>query len=284
MANTISKAFVQQFQDNLIHLAQQKGSRLRGAVNEQSVTGEKFNFERLGTVAAVAKTTRHTNTPVLDVPHSRRTATMADYHWADLIDSEDKVRMLVTPESHYAKSGANSMARAIDDLIIAAATGNAVDGDGSNVALPSGQKIVHGSAGLTLAKLITAKEILDGNDIDPDEERYMVLGSKQVSNLLNTTEVKSADYNSIKALVQGDIDTFMGFKFLRSERLALASTTRTCFAFTASAMGLGIGADVKTQIDVRPDKSYAHQVYLSFVAGATRVQDECVVEVQCTEA
>jgi len=284
MANTISKAFVQQFQDNLIHLAQQKGSRLRGAVNEQSVTGEKFNFERLGTVAAVAKTTRHTNTPVLDVPHSRRTATMADYHWADLIDSEDKVRMLVTPESHYAKSGANSMARAIDDLIITAATGNAVDGDGSNVALPSGQKIVHGSAGLTLAKLITAKEILDGNDIDPDEERYMVLGSKQVSNLLNTTEVKSADYNSIKALVQGDIDTFMGFKFLRSERLALASTTRTCFAFTASAMGLGIGADVKTQIDVRPDKSYAHQVYLSFVAGATRVQDECVVEVQCTEA
>jgi len=284
MANTITKAFVQQFQDNLIHLAQQKGSRLRSAINEQSVTGEKFHFERLGTVAAVAKTTRHTNTPVLDVPHSRRTASMSDYHWADLIDNEDKVRMLVTPESHYARSGANSMARAIDDLIIAAATGNAVDGDGSNVALPSGQKIAHGSAGLTLAKLISTKEILDGNDVDPDEERFMVIGSKQISNLLNTTEVKSADYNSIKALVQGDIDTFMGFKFLRSERLALASTTRTCFAFTKSAMGLGIGADVKTQIDVRPDKSYAHQVYLSFVAGATRIQDECVVQVDCTEA
>ena len=284
MANTITKAFVQQFQDNLIHLAQQKGSRLRSAINEQSVKGEKFHFERLGTVAAVAKTTRHTNTPVLDVPHSRRTASMSDYHWADLIDNEDKVRMLVTPESHYARSGANSMARAIDDLIIAAATGNAVDGDGSNVALPSGQKIAHGSAGLTLAKLISTKEILDGNDVDPDEERFMVIGSKQISNLLNTTEVKSADYNSIKALVQGDIDTFMGFKFLRSERLALASTTRTCFAFTKSAMGLGIGADVKTQIDVRPDKSYAHQVYLSFVAGATRIQDECVVQVDCTEA
>ena len=182
------------------------------------------------------------------------------------------------------KSGANSMARAIDDLIIAAATGNAVDGAGSNVALPAGQKIAHGSAGLTLAKLISAKEILDGNDVDPDEERYMVLGSQQVSNLLNTTEVKSADYNSIKALVQGDIDTFMGFKFLRSERLTLASTQRTCFAFTKSAMGLGIGKDVSTKIDLRPDKSYAHQVYLSFVAGATRVQDECVVEVLCTES
>ena len=283
MANTISKAFVQQFQDNLIHLAQQKGSRLRGSVNEQSVTGEKFHFERLGTVAAVAKTTRHTNTPVLDVPHSRRTATMSDYHWADLIDNEDKVRMLVTPESHYARSGANSMARAIDDLIIAAATGTATDGDGTSIALPAAQKIAHGSAGLTLAKLISTKEILDGNDVDPDEDRFIVLGSKQISDLLNTTEIKSSDYNSVKALVQGDIDTFMGFKFLRSERLGLASTTRTCFAFTKSAMGLGIGSDVKTKIDVRPDKSYAHQVYLSFVAGATRVQDECVVQVDCTE-
>jgi hypothetical protein len=283
MANTITQAFVQQFQDNLIHLAQQKGSRLRSSVNEQSVTGEKFHFERLGTVAAVAKTTRHTNTPVLDVPHSRRTATMSDYHWADLIDNEDKVRMLVTPESHYARSGANSMARAIDDLIIAAATGTATDGDGTSIALPAAQKIAHGSAGLTLAKLISTKEILDGNDVDPDEDRFIVLGSKQISDLLNTTEIKSSDYNSVKALVQGDIDTFMGFKFLRSERLGLASTTRTCFAFTKSAMGLGIGSDVKTKIDVRPDKSYAHQVYLSFVAGATRVQDECVVQVDCTE-
>ena len=78
-----------------------------------------------------------------------------------------------------------------------------------------------------------------------------MLGSQQVSNLLNTTEVKSADYNSIKALVQGDIDTFMGFKFLRSERLNLASTQRKCFAFTKGAMGLGIGKDVTTKIDVR---------------------------------
>ena len=91
-------------------------------------------------------------------------------------------------------------ARAIDDLIIAAATGNAVDGDGSNVALPAGQKIAHGSAGLTLAKLISAKEILDGNEVD-EEDRFFVLGSQQVSNFLNTTEVKSADYNSIKAFV-----------------------------------------------------------------------------------
>ena len=76
----------------------------------------------------------------------------------------------------------------------------------------------------------------------------------------------------------------MGFKFLRSERLNLASTQRKCFVFTKGALGLGIGKDVSTKIDLRPDKSYAHQAYLSFVAVATRVQDECVVEVLCTES
>ena len=284
MANTVENWQVQQFKDNVIHLAQQKGARLRTAVTEQPVTGEKYHFERLGSAPAVEKTTRHSNTPVLDIPHSRRSGTMKDFEWADLCDPQDIVRMLADPKGNYARSGSNSMYRAIDDLIITAATGNATDGDGTSIALPSGQKIAHGSTGMSLAKLITTKEILDGNEVDEDQERFMVLSSKQVSDLLNTTEVKSADYNSVKALVRGDIDTFMGFTFIRSERLGLASTTRNCFAFTKDAIGLGMGADIKTRADERPDKSYAWQVYLSFTAGATRVQDECVVQVDCTEA
>lgn len=284
MANTITQANVEQYKSNVIHLAEQQGSRLRGSVTEQSVTGEKYHFERVGNVAAVEKTTRHTNTPVLDVPHSRRTGDMKDYQWADMIDVEDIYRILIDPKSAYVKAGANAMGQKMDDLIIAAATGNAVDGAGSNVALPSGQKIAHGSAGLTLAKLLTAREIMDANDIDPDEERCLVVTAKQVTDLLNTTEVKSADYNTVKALAQGQVDTFMGFKFVRSQRLALASTTRTCFAFTPSAIGLGVGADVSTKVDQRPDKSYAWQVYLAFTAGATRIEDEKVVQIDCTES
>jgi hypothetical protein len=283
MANTITKAFVEQFKSNVIHLSEQQRSRLRATITEDSVTGEKFNFERVGNVAAVVKSTRHTATPVLDVPHSRRTGTMTDYQWADLVDNEDKLRMLISPESAYAKAGANAMGKAFDDLIIAAATGNAVDGDGSNVALPSGQKIAHGSAGFTLAKLLQVKEIMDGGEVS-DDDRCIIIGSKQVSDLLNTTEIKNADYNSVKALASGQIDTFMGFKFIRSERLALDSTTRSCIAYTKSAIGLGLGADVTTRIDERADLSYAHQVYLAFTAGASRIEDEGVVQIDCTES
>ena len=212
---------------------------------------------------------------------------MEDYDWADLIDQEDKVRMLISPESEYAQAGAWAMGRAMDDAIIDAASGNAFGGvaGGSTVALPSGQKIVHGSAGLSVTKLIEAKEILDANSVDPEEPRYCVVTSKQLSDLLAITQITSADFNSVKALVQGDIDTFMGFKFIRTERLDTnSSSNRLVLAFAQSGIGRAVGSDIQTRITERADKNYATQVFLSMTIGATRIEDEKVVEIECTES
>lgn len=212
---------------------------------------------------------------------------MDDYDWADLIDQEDKVRMLISPQSEYAQAGAWAMGRAMDDAIIDAASGNAFGGvaGGSTVALPSGQKIVHGSAGLSVTKLIEAKEILDAADIDPEEERYLVCTSKQLSDLLAITQITSADFNSVKALVQGEIDTFMGFNFIRTERLDTnSSSNRLVLAFAKSGIGLAVGSDIQTRISERADKNYATQVFLSMTIGATRIEDEKVVEIECTES
>lgn len=286
MSVQITTAFVEQYKSNVFHLAQQKGSRLRDAVRSETVTGKSHFFERIGSVAAEKRTSRHSDTPRMDTPHSRRKVTMDDYDWADLIDQEDKVRMLISPQSEYAMAGAWAMGRAMDDSIIAAATGTSYGGvsGGTAVALPSTQKIVHGSAGLTLAKLIEAKEILDANDVDPDEARYMIVTSKQMSNLLNLEKVTSSDYASIKALVQGQIDTYLGFKFLRTERLGLDSNSdRQVLAFCQSGIGLAVGSDVSTRISERADKNYATQVFLSMTIGATRVEDEKVVEIACNE-
>lgn len=282
MPNTISQAFVEQYKGNVIHLAEQQGSRLRGTTMEESVTGEKYHFERVGNVAAQLKTTRHSDTPVMDIPHSRRTGSMSDYEWADLVDKEDKVRMLISPESAYAKAGANAMGKAWDSLILTAALGNATDGDGASIALPAGQKIAAATTGMTIDKLLTAREIMDGNEAD--DERFLIVSAAQVTELLNSTEIKSADYNTVKALAAGQIDSFMGFKFIRSQLVAKAAGVRSCVAYDKSAIGLAIGADVTTEIDRRSDKSYAHQVYLSFTGGATRIEDERVVQIDCTEA
>ena len=286
MSVQITTAFVEQYKANVLHLAQQKGSRLRDAVRTETVTGKAHFFERIGSTAAQKRTSRHSDTPRMDTPHSRRKVTMDDYDWADLIDNEDKVRLLISPSSDYAMAGAFAMGRAMDDAIIAAATGNAYAGvaGGTATALGSGQKIVHASGGLTVAKLISAKEILDAAEVDPDEPRFLVCAAGQLADLLAITQVTSADYNSVKALVQGNIDTFLGFKFIRSQRLGTDATpSRQVLAFTKSAIGLAVGSDITTKISERSDKNYATQVFLSMTIGATRIEEEKMVEIACNE-
>ncbi len=297
MSIEINKAFVQQFKDNLIMLSQQKGSRLLSSVMVNKVVGKFDHFERLGATSAVERTSRHGDTPIIDTPHSRRRVVLRDFEWADLIDKQDEVRMLINPRSNYARAGAWALGRKMDDLILAAATGSAASIDAadasSGIALPAGQIIdedfAAADSNLTVEKLIEAGRILDSNDVDPDEERFIVYNASAKASLLNTTEVTSSDFNSVKALTEGRIDTFMGFKFIRVERLlGTADGTDTdpvkVLAYTRSAIGYGMGMDINVRVSERDDKSYSTQVYASMTGEAVRVEDEKVVEIQCVQA
>lgn len=277
MSTQITVAFVQQFKNEVITLSQQKGSRLRGTVREDTVTGKSAYYERIGEVAMQIVTTRHDDTPQFDTPHSRRKVDLATYNWGDLIDNPDKVRMLIDPKNPYATVGMYAAGRTMDSTIIAAAIGNAFSGEtgGTTVALPSAQKIAAASAGLTVTKLISAKEILDEGDVDPDQPRVIVTRPDGITDLLGSTQVTSADYNSVKALVAGQIDTFMGFKFV-STNLA-PSGKAVCW--TKNAMVLAVGANPIVRISERPDKRFSTQVYIEMDIGSTRVEDEGVVEI-----
>ena len=280
MSTQITAAFVQQYKNNLLVLSQQKGSRLRNTVRTESVKGTSAFFDRLGATAAVPRTTRHGNTPLVDTPHSRRRVSLAPYEWADLIDQSDKVRMLIEPTSDYATNAANAMGRTMDDVIIAAASGLAYTGvDGSGTQAITLQ-IAAAATNLTLTKLLAAKEALDEGEVE-DDDRFIVVSPKMLTSLLGTTEVKSADYNTVKALVQGQVDTFLGFKFIRSNRLAANATANGHLALAYHRRGLllAIGEDIVTEIGPRADKSYSTQVYVRMDLGATRVEDERVVEI-----
>ena len=291
MSNQITTAFVQQYSSNVQMLAQQMGSRLREAVDVESITGKNAYFDQVGVTAAQIRTSRHANTPQIDTPHSRRRVSLADYEWADLIDDADKVRMLADPTSSYAKAAAAAMGRSMDDVIITAMNGTAYSGEtgGTSVALPSTQKFAtsNQSDGLTVAKLLDAKKKLDLKDVDPSIPRFVVCGATQISDLLNTTEVKSSDYNTVKALAAGQLDSFLGFKFIMSNRLNFdASNTddRLVFAFTKDAIKLAVGKDITARISERDDKSYSTQVYYCMAIGATRMEEEKVVQIPCHEA
>jgi hypothetical protein len=286
MSTQITTAFVQQFSSNVQLLSQQMGSLLRGSVSEESVTGEKAFFDQVGQSAAVKRTSRHSDTPILDTPHSRRMVTMDSYEWADLIDDADKVRMLIDPTSAYARTAAAAMGRAMDDSIIAAATGTAKTGKSgsTSTSLPSAQQIANGSVDLTIEKLIEAKQKLDVNSVDPSIARYLVCSPFQIQRLLNETAVTSSDFNTVKALVRGEVDTFMGFKFIVSNRLAKAGNIRTCFAWAEDGMKLAVGKDVMARIEERADKSFSTQVYYCATFGATRMEEEKVVQIDCDES
>jgi len=298
MSSTVTEAMVQQYGTNFRTLFQQRKSRFESFCQlEGGIVGQSKSVERIGKAEAYDITSRGADTKYVDVPHSRRWLDLQDKGWAELVDEMDKIRMLADPTSPYAGLAVAALNRAKDDIILAAARGNARTNTGL-VALPASQKIANGSTSLTLAKLLATKEILDGNEVDDDASlmadgqspnmqatRLIAVNAKMLTNLYGTTEIKSVDYNNVKALAQGAIDTFLGFKFIRTERLYrdASITTRYGIAWARSCMGLGTGKDIVSSIDVLPGKNYSAQVYARMSIAATRLEDEGVVEIACNE-
>lgn len=287
MSFEVTNAFVQQYTTNVQLLLQQRGSKLREAVTVGNYVGKAAKtVEQIGAVTAQKRTTRHGDTPLISTPHDARWVFPTDYEWADLIDDQDKLRMLINPTSPYAQNGAFALGRAMDQLIIEAALGTSKTGENGTVNTAfdtANQQVVVGASGLTIAKLREAKKILLSNEVDPSiDPLYMAVTAEQLDNLLGTTEVTSSDYNTVKALVQGAVDSFMGFKFIHTELLGVdGSGDQRVIAWARSGLHLGIWNDINARISERDDKSYSNQVYVKGTFGATRVEEKKVVEILC---
>jgi hypothetical protein len=284
MSSQITTAFVEQYSANIQMLSQQMGSLLRDKVRVESVVGKNAFFDQVGSVTAQLRTSRHADTPQIDTPHSRRRLSLADYEFADLIDQQDKVRLLIDPTSSYAQAAAMAMGRAMDDVIITAALGTASTGETGTGTETVQTGVVKGTTGLTVAKLISAKDLLDKADVDPSIPRHIIVGPEQLGNLLGDSEVTSSDFNTVKALVRGELDSYLGFKFTVSNRLPKTGNDRTCIAYAQDGLLLGIGKDISARIDERADKSYATQVYYCQTIGATRMESAKVVPIVAIEA
>lgn len=287
MSFQVTTAFVQQYSSNVSLLLQQRGSKLRECVTVGSYTGKAAKaVEQIGSVTAQARTSRHADTPLISTPHDARWVFPSDYEWADMIDDQDKLRMLIDPTSPYAMNGAYALGRAMDDLIISAALGTAMTGENGSTSTSfatATQQIAVGGTGLTVAKLRQARRILMTNEVDVmADPLYIAVTAVQLDELLGTTEVTSSDYNTVKTLVSGEIDTFLGFKFIQCERLGTdGSGDRRCIAWAKSGLHLGMWNDINTKISERADKSYATQVYVKGTFGATRTEEKKVVEIIC---
>jgi hypothetical protein len=283
----ISDHFTTEFSSNWIHRVQQMSARLDAFVEDEMFDGERKRYDRLSAQTSREKTERIAPTNPIEVGSDSRWAFRRTFDIPNILDEDDAKNLgqLVLPTSDYVKSHAMAYHRDCDRIAWSAALDDCITGKlgTTATALGSGQKIVHGSVGLTLTKLLTANEILEGADLEDGAVRVMVVSPQQLTNLLNTTEIKNADYNTVKALATGQIDTFMGFKFIKSNYLRKASTTRTCVAWVKGAIKRTKGA-MTSKISTRDDLSGATQIRSVWHLGATRVYDEGVVSIECTES
>jgi hypothetical protein len=288
---TIDAALVKQFNANVEILSQQKGSRLRNSVRlKTGVVGEDTYIDQIGKTSAVKRTTRHADTPLVDTEWQRRKISMVDYDWADLIDDADKLKMLADPASDYSTNASYALGRSIDDEIITQAFGTAYIGKAgaATETFPAANVVAVGASGMTLGKLLSAKEILDANDVDPDEERYIAVAAKQIQDMLKIDEFISADFITVKALVAGARTpfAFMGFTFIPISTSLLdtdSNSYRRVICWAKNGLGLAIAKDISTRITERADKNYSVQVYASLGLGSARLDSDKVVEIKCDE-
>lgn len=294
MSFTVDAAYVNQYRNNVSMLVQQKGSRLRPFVRVEPQNSEFEFYDRIGATDAVEITGRHQDTPLVSTPHDRRRVSLRDYDWADLIDRQDKLKMLIDPTSAYAMNAVFAMGRKMDDAIISAAFDTAYSGKTgqTSVSFPASNQVAvnyveSGSAAngnLTIGKIRRAKEILDAYENDPDEARIMTCTANSLHSLLRNIEITSQDYNVVKALVEGKVDTFMGFKFVRTQRLLTdGSGYRRHIAWVQSKLLLAVSQDPMVDVGPRRDKRNSMQVYVTMGIGATRMEEEGVVEIKVDE-
>lgn len=288
MSQQITEAFVQQFADNFKHVAQQSMSRFESAVSiEPNIVGMSKSVNRLGQRTAQRRTQRHGDTPINDQPHSTRFVDLYDWEDGDMVDDQDKIRMLVDPTSDYVKAMVAGMNRAKDDVIITAFGGGSRSTQaGVIVPLPASQKIAVGGTGLTKAKIIQAKKLFRLNEADEEagEELYMAYHANALSDILADTQLTSADFMTVKMLQEGTLKgTWMGFRWIPSERLPKTGNTRFCYAWAKSGVTLGKGKEITTEVGKDPGKGFNVRIYAKQSLGAVRVEEEKVVEIAAND-
>jgi len=276
----------QQFSRNVVPLAQQQYSKFYGSVMQKTdVNAKSFSQDQIGLWSMTPKGGLNVNTPENDPNLQRRWAYVETYHDARLLDRSINLQILSDPKSEMTVNASRALARQMDSVIVTQALGTARSGEngGTNNVLPAGQIIVDGGTNLTVDKFRQAGTILDENDVD-EWDRFAWVSPSGIQSLLGDPEATSADYMNVKALINGAIDTFYGFRIMKSTLLPTdGGNIRYCVFGQKSGIVCGMPEMLYIRTDERNDKSYSWQVYYELNVGAVRLEEEKIVQVNIDE-
>ena len=305
-----STAFVPVFQNMIVGRMQEDPEGIRSTVRTRNINGKTDHWEVMGGVNLVAITARHQATPYTPHTHTRRRAVLSDFGGAELLDDLDQVRMMIDPRNEYTqsllKAWRRRVALTVTDALDAAATTVSNTDTTSTVALPASQLIANGGTGLTMAKLRQANRILDNSGIPRDGGRHIAVSAFGIEDLLEDSQVTSADYNSMRVLMDGgagliNTGTFMGLHWhmisdaIPDDAATLTGGTadpilpktgniRTSFVWHRDGVGLSFAREATAEVDKRADLNNTWQVLLKGSLGAVRILDAAVVTIDYDES
>jgi hypothetical protein len=283
MSSSIDQAFTYAFERNVHHRGQQMESRIRPLLKRIKYdNAARVHFEtQLAANMAAKSPVRVQATPVLNVTHQKRYTEGSPYSWGEALDHTDAARILIDPRSSYLQAASYAYGRQIDSVVLAALVGAAGTGLGgsSTTAFDSANQLLNsgGATGLTLDLLRQAKKKFDANEVAGN--RICALASNGLEDLLQVTEVTSSDYNTVKALVNGEIDTYLGFKFVRTEQVPQISGRKSVVCFTDQGVGLHLPLDGFTRVGEDPSNSFMLRIYMEAIIGAVRLEETAVVQI-----
>lgn len=293
MPDAITTANVQEYKANVDLLLQQQGSFFRGTMTEDSYIGKAASVvEQFGPAEAQVRSTRHADTPNMELPQAKRWVFPVDYEWGSLIDHVDKLRMIIDPTSPYVENGAHAMSRSQDDACITAFFATAKTGENGTTSesfnttdFRVGVNVGGTASGLNVAKLQNAlRMLMSAHKGRLMEMPYCAIGPFEHDLLLKEVQVTNADYNGGEPVLKnGTISQFMGFHFVVTDRLVVSGGNRLIPVWVPSGMHFGIWDDITAKVSERADKSYSWQVYLASTYGATRLQQGKVVQILCDD-
>lgn len=293
MSDQIPTHYAQQYANSIMLLLQQRGSRLADTVTPKPITGAKaaVPVDQIGKVEAVKRTTRYPALSPSDTPTDRPWVYPSDYDWMDLIDSIDKLRTMNDPQSAYVQNGTYAMGRAKDREIITAFFADRKTGEtgATTTSFPAGNQIAvnfgaTGNVSLTVAKMREAKRILNAAEVDLDNDPLtMPVTAKEADALLAEVQVINLDYNEKPVMTEGKVERFLGINLKHTELLQTdANGYRRIPVYAKSGMVLATWNDITTDISRRNDLAgMPVQVYVYGTFGATRIEENRVVEIKC---
>jgi hypothetical protein len=283
MAQSITNAFVTLF-DAEVKQAYQGESSLLGCVRlRQGVQGNTYKFPKLGKGSATARIPQTDVTP-LNVTYSQVTATMSDYNAAEYSDIFHQAKVNFDERQELVQVVSKAIGRRMDQLILDGLDAASSPSTVAKTVVTSGSAT---ASNLNVGKLIAAKKAMDANNV-PFDDRHIIVHANNLSGLLGDERAISGDFATVKALVAGEINTFLGFRFYvigdRDEGgLPLSTNDRTCFAFHRSSIGMAVNMNQKTEINYVPEKT-SFLVNSMFSAGAVAIDDEGIVKITCDES